>query len=335
MPTSVTVILACLLLALALAPWIVSSCASPPLMPESLVQERTHYEATVDTARTATMEAQRSAESDRRVVVVGTAPALVLTTPLAQTVETGGMITATLAFTGTAGLAASGTAAPSASAASHPSPTTTGTPTPRPTSVVTIRIAPAGPTPTATTKVIVVQARDATPVPLASATIPASATTTGEASRAAGTPITATTTPPQAGTQTPPAPRPANMVDVEDVITEQMLNEQVLQDADSDTIKDLAIELSPDGIRAHGTVAVLFGLRRPIQMQGTFAVEEERLVAVASSIIFDGRDVTEQYRHAIEDRVNWSLYKLLPQRYVRSYELSWGQVKVHSQMRRQ
>ena len=125
------------------------------------------------------------------------------------------------------------------------------------------------------------------------------------------------------------------MVDVDDIITDQMLNEQVQKDADSGTISDLTVELGPDGVRAYGTVSVLLGLRRPIEMQGTFAVEEERLVAIATSIVFNGQDVTEPYRHTIEERVNWSLYKLLPQRYVRSFELSWSQVKVHSQMRRQ
>ena len=126
------------------------------------------------------------------------------------------------------------------------------------------------------------------------------------------------------------------MVDVDDIITDQMLNEQVQKDADSETISDLTVELGPDGVRAYGTVSVLFGLRRPIEMQGTFAVEEERLVVITTSIVLDGQDVTEQYRAAVEERVNWSLYKLLPQRYVRSFELSWGQGGSRlSQMRRQ
>jgi hypothetical protein len=125
------------------------------------------------------------------------------------------------------------------------------------------------------------------------------------------------------------------MVDTQDVITEVMLNDQAQRDGANDVVKGLIITLQPDGISAVGRVTVFPGISRPIEMRGTFAVEEDRLVMHVSSILFDGRDVTEQYRAGVEERVNWSLYKLLPQRYVGAYRLAFGQVTVYSQVRRQ
>jgi hypothetical protein len=125
------------------------------------------------------------------------------------------------------------------------------------------------------------------------------------------------------------------MVDVQDVITEAMLSSQAQQDGANDVVKGLVITLQPEGISAVGRVTVFPGITRPIEMRGTFAVEEDRLVTHISSILFDGHDVTEQYRSGLEERVNWSLYKLLPQRFVESYQLSFGQMTVYSQVRRQ
>ena len=165
MSRSVTAILACTLLVLALAPWIVSSCASQPLMPESLVQERTYYEATVDMARTATRVAERMGDSDRRVVVIGTVPATATATRLAPPAQITRTDPASLVITGTAQLAVLPTDTPLRSPTPTASPTATKTPTPRPSSTVTIRIAPDGPTPTATIRIIVVQPTMRRPCP--------------------------------------------------------------------------------------------------------------------------------------------------------------------------
>ena len=108
---------------------------------------------------------------------------------------------------------------------------------------------------------------------------------------------------------------------------------QVEQDADDASISDLHIHLTPEGVTATGRVSILPGIKRPIEVKGTFAVENDSLVMKVTSILLNDIDVTDQYRAQLEDEVRWGLYQLLPQRYVRSYELAEGQLIVHSEVR--
>ncbi len=112
-----------------------------------------------------------------------------------------------------------------------------------------------------------------------------------------------------------------------------MLTEQVKMDAEDTSLNDLMIYISEDGIFAVGTVSIFPGLKRKIEISGNFVVQRESLLAEITSIVLDNLDVTEEYRWQLEDNVNTSLYRLLPQRYVRSFELSDGQVSVDSEVR--
>ena len=72
MRTSLSILMTCILLLVAAVPWIVSSCAPQPLLPEELRQERINYENTVDASRAAEMRDQRRAPSQIEVIPLGT-----------------------------------------------------------------------------------------------------------------------------------------------------------------------------------------------------------------------------------------------------------------------
>ena len=82
--------------------------------------------------------------------------------------------------------------------------------------------------------------------------------------------------------------------------------------------------------KAYGEAAVIGAIRRPVEMQGVFAVENESLVLKVDSLLLDGQDVTEQYRSQLEESIRWELYRLLPQRFVQSFVLADGQILVRS-----
>ena len=126
---------------------------------------------------------------------------------------------------------------------------------------------------------------------------------------------------------------PLGLIDTEDVITEEMLTQQARQDTSDDSLSDLTIKPTPEGISAAALVTILPGIERRVQVTGTFAIENYSLVVKVSSIQFDGLDVTERFRGQLESSINSSLYRLLPQRYVQSYELADGEVRVHSKVR--
>jgi hypothetical protein len=121
---------------------------------------------------------------------------------------------------------------------------------------------------------------------------------------------------------------------VNDVITERMLRDQVRKEVTQTTIKDLSIDLMPNGFSAASKIVLAFGIQRTLSTRGTFAVEHESLVAKVNSITLGSSDVTAQYRDQLEDRINWSLYQLLPQRYVQAFTLSHDELTVTSELKR-
>ncbi len=293
------VLLVFVLLILAMAPWVVSSCWQQPLLPDELRQQRERYEETVAAAQTATRGAERMATSEVAVVPLGTVaadeavtttPTVVASTPTPPTPSPSG------APSGEAQLME--TTVPA-------EPTTT--PSEEASSVVTVSTVVATQTPQATRKVIIVRSSSTPPSPEPSPSA---------SSSAYASPVV-----------------PQRLVETEDVITQEMLTAQVKADANDATISDLQIYLIPDGVHAVGNISIFPGIKRPIETRGTFAVENDSLVVNVTSILFDSRDVTQLYRTQLEDSINWSLYQLLPQRYVKSYELSDGQVVVRSEVR--
>jgi hypothetical protein len=128
-------------------------------------------------------------------------------------------------------------------------------------------------------------------------------------------------------------PLPSGLVDTEDVVTEESLTQQVQEDLDDGSLSELTISLSPDGVQATAIVERLRGVRQRIEAEGTLAVGDYLLVVEVSSIELDDLDVTDLYRGELESRINSSLYRLLPQRYVQSYELAVGEVRVWSKVR--
>jgi hypothetical protein len=175
---------------------------------------------------------------------------------------------------------------------------------------LTARTAAAGQTPTATSARIVVPSVTTQPAP----------TTTPEAS---------------ATRPSPTAEQPTltkGPVDTEDVITEEMIAQQILEDTGDPSLSDLSVELTASGFRAVGIVKTFPGIKTRVQAEGSFAVENHRLVAKISSIKLNGLDVTGRYREPLESLVNLSLNRLLPQRNVQSYELADGRIHVYSKV---
>lgn len=296
MRLKVAVLLACLLFLLSIAPWILSSCSSQPLLPDELKQERAHYEETVNAARTQTMEAQRVLTSTVKVISLGTVAPGEGTALAPATVEPMATVSApTLAPipSGTPDMV-------STSVPPEPS-----NPTRESESVVVVGTAVITQTPQATRKIIIVYS-NSTPDSPDSPTSP--------------------------GSSASPVPT-QQMTEIEDIITEMMLIEQIQRDAGDVSISDLTISMTPAGVIATGNVSILPGIERPIKTTGTFVVENDNLVVKVTSILFDDMDVTDLYSTQLEDNINWSLYQLLPQRYVKSYTLLHDKIVVRSQVR--
>jgi hypothetical protein len=281
----------------------VSSCAPRAPLPDALWQAPTRYAQTAEAARQATREAERAGSSAVKIIPLGTlaatggaddpGPTAVAETPAPP-------VDSPLATPADAPAMAE-TATPATTVAAAPG---------EDRSVVTVRTAVMTQTATATSRVIVVRA---TPTPAPTASAPA------ESSRSNAAP-----------------PLPQGLVETQDVITGAMLAEQIMrdtQDRGGDSLSELVIELNADGIHAAGALAIFPGVTRPLEASGTFAVENESLVVQVFSIHFDGVDVTERYGGQLESQVNSSLYRLLPQRYVQSFEMEDGRVIVRSKMR--
>jgi len=305
MRSHVAIILVCVLIVLAMMPWIVSSCAQRPLLPDELRQERENYTATVSAAQGATIEALRRAPSTPKVIIIGTV------TPARYTkgpVPSPAIHTRSIATPGSS--QTSEGAVPRSTMMATP----TGTPA-EPSSIITVNTVVVVESPTLTPRRVVVRS-EASPeglieVPIETPTVSATESITDTLSPAL----------------------PSGLVDTEDVITEEMLTEQVKRDAGDYSLSDLSIKLTSDGISAIALVTIFPGIKRRIEANGTFAVENYSLVIKVSSIRFDGLDVTERYRGQLESSINSSLYRLLPQRYVQSYELEDGEIHVYSKVK--
>lgn len=265
-----TIILICVILLLALAPWIVQ-CSSPtPLVPDELVQKQDSYEEIVATVRAATLEASRNASSTYKVVNIDSVKD-----------ETNVNYAASTDVLTTSNFVTTSTQTPMA---------------------------------TATNVVIIIRSDPEL------TSLPKSSTLT---------PTTEPTPTPEAIEVSMPLSLSQHMAEVQDIITEEMLDAQVAEDAKNLAISNLEITFTPYGIHASGKMTT-FLIKVPIEAWGTFEVEEHSLVAKVDCILLGGNDVTDQYRAQLEDTINSNLYRLLPERYVQSYETSYGQVVVYS-----
>ncbi len=285
-----------ILIVLSLAPWVVQSYARRPLLPDELRLERENYEATVEAAQEATIVAMRQAPSAPSVLVIGT-----LGPTIPSDVASPTAVTETITVT---------------SMATSPPGVTTVAITPnavatQPNSNVTV-----------STMVAEVTATTSSDGSVSEATVPVPTLTDMPDS---------SITPTVGGAGVPALP--SGLVDIEDVITEAMLTEQAKQDADDDSLSDLTVRLTDEGVTAIGFITVFPGIRQQLDVSGTLVVENYSLVFEVASIELEGRDVTERYRAQLESRINTSLYRLLPQRYVQSYELADGEIRVESGIR--
>lgn len=300
MRTDNAVMLVFVLLVLAALPWIANSCAPRPLLPDGLRQERDGYTATVEVAQEATLETMRKATSVFKVQVIGTIEA----TPSAQTPMSTENTLSAPPLTSTATIEATPL---QTNTVVNPTESATKSSV----SVIIIQTAVATGTSVETTRQIVVRPATGTVLPTE----------------------TPTTRADEPGTPTVSLPLPSGLVDTDDIITEEMLTAQVTRDADDDLLSDLVIELQPTGVSATGEVSLLPRIKQQIEVSGTLGLQNYGLVFNVTSIRLDEIDVTEQYRGYLESRVNSSLYALLPQRFVQSYELMDGQIHVYSKIR--
>jgi hypothetical protein len=123
------------------------------------------------------------------------------------------------------------------------------------------------------------------------------------------------------------------MIDVTDILTEAMITAQIQQDMHDDSIQNLVIMLTPEEVRGTG-VYVKQGVQKPLQVVGALAIENEGLIVRITSIKVGSLDVTADQRGGLESTLNSSIYRLLPERFVQSYQLEQGQVVVQSRKRK-
>ena len=296
-------------------PWLLSSCSPRPLLPHQLKEERAQYETRAASAQQATLEAQRAATSaPPRVVSIGTVKAADVVSTTTSEVAT---YTATLTVTSQL--------SPSLEAeASHESvlptfiPTATlTTPLPANSTVKILNRSTVSQTGTPISTVIVVRSTQ-----VANSQVSNSSVVTG-------TPVpekTATIS----NSAAIPTVNALGMKFVEDVITEDMLSEQVKTSNEDGSLSDVVIHITSQGLRATGKIQIAPILQRPFEMSGTFIIENESLAIKVESISLNGNDVTAQYGSDLEDDIRWELYQLLPQRFVQSFTLEDGQITVQS-----
>jgi len=128
-------------------------------------------------------------------------------------------------------------------------------------------------------------------------------------------------------------PTPIGLVDIEDLITAEALNRQLKADAEGSKLTELTVSLSPNGIHADGVIALFPGVQQPVVADGTFEVEDYSLTVKILSITIGDVDVTQKYYEQLKSRVETSLYRLLPGRYVQNFQMSDGAVTVYSKIR--
>lgn len=126
---------------------------------------------------------------------------------------------------------------------------------------------------------------------------------------------------------------PTGLVDTEDIISELELTYQLTKDAGDGNLKDLKIYLLPEGFRIESKVTIFPGIKRNVEVQGVFVITNYKLIAKINSIFLDNANVTDQYSRTLEDRLDSSLYRLLPERFVQSFIITNGTLVVYSKVR--
>lgn len=295
-------------------PWLLSSCSPRPLLPRQLKEERAQYETRAASAQQATLDAQRVATSPPpRVVPIGTARP---SSGASNSVPTMEIFTATLTVTHQITQAIvdieSSETVSQALVLVDKLPTATLADS----TVRILRSATVTQTSTPISEIIIVRS---TPIP----DDPITVTTTS---------VLAITGTEPSGVESPTVGQSGKSV-IEDIITNEMLSEQVQKSIKDDSLSDIVVKITPDGMRVSGKVTLVTLLKRPFEMTGTFEVENESLAVKVDSILLNGSDVTEQYRSQLEDEIRWQLYQLLPQRFVQSFDLAEGEITVQSRKR--
>jgi len=126
---------------------------------------------------------------------------------------------------------------------------------------------------------------------------------------------------------------PAILNDVEDILTAEEITEQLTTDASESDFSDIKVFLSEDGVRITSVLTVLPGITQLVEAIGVFIVKNDSLKVIFYSITADDVDVTEQHCKQLQSRMDSSLYRLLPERYVQSFVLSEGKIVVYSKVR--
>lgn len=304
-----SIVILCSLFVVAAAPWLVSSCAPNPLLPPQLSAERADYETRVAVAQQATLAAQRLATSPPpRVVPIGTLDPVNVALPITPTLTApAAPLTTTTELTTTTVVSKS----PSTDAATAVMATV-------PAANSTVRIlgrATVTQTGTPISTVVIVRATQQPPTTsVVTSTVDPSMTNTLTA-------VTAIASAPQVNMR--------GMSAVEDIITDEMLREQVQKSNSDGSFSDIGVSITPDGVRVTGKTSATL-IEQPFTMTGTFFVENESLAIKVESILLNGVNVTARYRSQLEDEIRWQLYQLLPQRFVQSFTLNEGQIVVQS-----
>jgi hypothetical protein len=129
-------------------------------------------------------------------------------------------------------------------------------------------------------------------------------------------------------------PTPIGLVDTEDLITDEQLTEQLKMEPEGSQLKDLNVSLTETGFQVEGALSTFPVGGEKVTVRGEFLIKNYSLVVNVSSITLNGTDVTLSYHEEVESRMDTSLYRLLPERYVQTFMLADGQFLVFSKVRK-
>jgi hypothetical protein len=129
-------------------------------------------------------------------------------------------------------------------------------------------------------------------------------------------------------------PTPLGLVDTQDLITEEQLTEELKMEPEGSQLKDLNVSLIEMGFQIEGTLSTFPVGGEKVEVRGEFLVNNYSLAVHVSSVLLNGQDMALPYHEEIESRMDTSLYRLLPERYVQYYELMNGKILVHSKVRK-
>jgi len=127
---------------------------------------------------------------------------------------------------------------------------------------------------------------------------------------------------------------PIGLIDTEDIITEEQLTEQLKTEPEGSELKDLNVTLLENGFQINSGLSMFPVNNQQVEVHGVFIIKNYSLVVSISSITLNGDDVTSSYHEEIESRMDTSLYRLLPERYVQSFIILNGRLLVSSKFRR-